>query len=70
VEVWIVLKGKIETLVREKTQILGIGGILKIGRREKHRMTGIKDSYVLELAFGNPREEDIVRYEDDYGRAD
>jgi mannose-6-phosphate isomerase-like protein (cupin superfamily) len=70
VEIWIVLKGKIETLVGDKKQIFRPGGILKIDKREKHRMTGIKDSYVLEIAFGNPRESDIIRYEDDYGRAD
>jgi mannose-1-phosphate guanylyltransferase/mannose-6-phosphate isomerase len=70
VEIWIVLKGKIETLVGDKKQTLGLGGIQKIGKQEKHRMMGIKDSYVMELAFGNPTEEDIVRYEDDYGRAD
>lgn len=40
-------------------------GIYKVPANEKHRM--LKGLYV-EFAFGNPKEEDITRYEDDYGR--
>ena len=40
-------------------------GLYKIAKGEKHRL--FKGVY-LELAVGKPREEDIVRYEDDYGR--
>jgi cytidyltransferase-like protein len=40
-------------------------GIYKIPKNEKHRLT--KGIY-LELALGKPKEEDIIRYEDDYGR--
>jgi len=41
-------------------------GIYKVSKNEKHRLN--KGIY-LELALGNPNEEDITRYEDDYGRA-
>jgi mannose-6-phosphate isomerase-like protein (cupin superfamily) len=68
-EIWAVLKGKIDTVVGNKNQTFGIGGIIKIGRQEKHRLAGLKNSYILEIAFGRPRERDIIRYEDDYGRA-
>jgi mannose-6-phosphate isomerase-like protein (cupin superfamily) len=70
IEIWIVLKGKVETLVNDKNRVLKPGGILKINRKEKHRMGGIQNSYILELAFGRPSETDIIRYEDDYGRAE
>ncbi len=41
-------------------------GIYKVPKNEKHRLN--KGIY-LEFALGNPKEEDITRYEDDYGRA-
>lgn len=41
-------------------------GLYKVPPREKHRL--LKGVY-LELAYGKPREDDMVRYEDDYGRA-
>ena len=68
-EVWVVLKGEADTLVGNETKILKRGGILKIGKKQKHRLAGIKDSYILEMAYGSPRERDIIRHEDDYGRA-
>jgi D-beta-D-heptose 7-phosphate kinase/D-beta-D-heptose 1-phosphate adenosyltransferase len=40
-------------------------GLYKVPPREKHRL--LKGAY-FELAYGKPKEEDIVRYEDDYGR--
>ena len=40
-------------------------GIYKIPKNERHRL--LKGFYI-EFAFGDPKEEDIVRYEDDYGR--
>jgi len=43
--------------------IFSIGPIKK-----KHRIIGINEACVLELAFGRVLETDIVRYEDDYGR--
>jgi hypothetical protein len=44
---------------------VSIRGIRKILPNEVHRMDR---GYYLELAFGFPAEEDIIRYEDDYGR--
>ena len=40
-------------------------GFYKVNPGEKHRM---QHGIFLELALGKPREEDIIRYEDDYGR--
>lgn len=69
-EVWIVLKGKVETIVGDKKHHLTLGRFVNIAKKQKHRLSGIKDSHILELAFGKPTEDDIIRYEDDYGRAD
>jgi hypothetical protein len=40
-------------------------GLQKIQPHDKHR---IQNGIVLEIATGDPNEDDIVRYEDDYGR--
>ncbi len=41
-------------------------GIYKVPRNKKHRLT--KGIYIEAVSGNNPREEDIIRYEDDYGR--
>ena len=40
-------------------------GLYKVPIGEKHR---IAHGWFIELATGTPTEEDIIRYEDDYGR--
>jgi mannose-6-phosphate isomerase-like protein (cupin superfamily) len=67
-EVWIVLKGKAEAIVGEKKHSLTIGRFVNIAKKQRHRLSGLSDAYILELAFGNPQESDIFRFEDDYGR--
>ncbi|MBL7045856.1 MAG: hypothetical protein ISR99_02410 [Parcubacteria group bacterium] len=39
--------------------------IKKVASGERHRMFG---GLYLEVAYGHPREEDVVRYDDKYGR--
>jgi len=41
---------------------------VKINKGEKHRILGLEKSCVMEAAFGRPRERDIIRYKDKYGR--
>lgn len=67
-ESWIVLEGKIRVLKGEKFYILKRGEYIEIPKNKKHRIHGLTDSYVLEIATGKPRERDITRYEDKYGR--
>ncbi|MBI3019874.1 MAG: phosphomannose isomerase type II C-terminal cupin domain [Parcubacteria group bacterium] len=67
-EVWVVLSGKIEATKGDSRVELGEGEYIKIEKNEKHRISGIKDSWILEAAFGDAREDDITRFEDDYGR--
>lgn len=67
-EIWIVLHGRIKAQKGEVSFILNEGEFLKIGKEEKHRIYGLTNACILEAAFGQPRERDIIRYEDDYGR--
>ncbi|MGH2612314.1 MAG: phosphomannose isomerase type II C-terminal cupin domain, partial [Rhabdochlamydiaceae bacterium] len=44
------------------------GDLFIVPKRKKHRIMGITEAIILEVAFGKVLETDIVRYEDDYGR--
>ncbi|MFH1461307.1 MAG: hypothetical protein ABIF84_02705, partial [Patescibacteria group bacterium] len=44
------------------------GEFVKINKKEKHRITGLENSWILETAFGQMRENDVIRFKDDYGR--
>lgn len=67
-EIWIVLEGKIYVQKGTSRFILSEGEFLKVHKREKHRISGLAKSCVLEVAFGELKEKDIIRYEDKYGR--
>jgi len=67
-EVWIVLSGRIEVIKGNSHLLLKGGEFVKINKKEKHRIIGLKDSWILETAFGQMRENDIIRFKDDYGR--
>jgi len=67
-EIWIVISGRIEIIKGNSRLLLKVGEFVKINKKEKHRITGLKDSWILEIAFGQMRENDIIRFKDDYGR--
>ena len=67
-EIWIVLSGKVQVVKGQTQQTLEEGEVIKIEKKEKHRITGLKDSWILEIAFGRVRQSDITRFEDNYGR--
>ena len=67
-EIWIVLSGGVEVIKGSSRFKLKEGEFLKIDKNEKHRITGLKESWILEAAFGHMRENDIIRFKDDYGR--
>ncbi|MDQ3244938.1 MAG: phosphomannose isomerase type II C-terminal cupin domain [bacterium] len=69
-EFWYVLKGEgifeINDVVYDVVE--GDEYYVKLG--EKHRISAEENGMqVLEIAFGNFNEEDIIRYEDKYGRS-
>ena len=67
-EIWVVLSGRIRVIKGDQTLILKKGEMVEIAKREKHRIAALASSCVLEVAFGQVSEDDIIRYEDDYGR--
>lgn len=69
-EFWRVLSGSPDITIDEKTEKAEVGDEFFITRGTKHRISaGQTDTSVLEIAFGDFDEEDIVRLEDDYHRA-
>ncbi len=67
-EFWLVLQGTVRALKGGKATVLSAGETCHIQQGEKHRLSGVTDGVVLEVALGKPRENDIIRYEDDYNR--
>lgn len=68
-EFWLFLKGKAgATNDGVIFQAKSCGCNIFIPKCAKHRLIGITGAYILELAWGKPREEDIIRYDDDYDR--
>ena len=48
---------------------VGVGGKIFIPRWHLHRLSSKSGAEILEVGYGEFKEEDIVRVEDDYGRA-
>ena len=68
-EFWKVVVGKIEVVLNSAKIILKKGETITIPVGAIHRITGIEDSIVLEISFGEFDEKDIVRLDDDFGRS-
>ncbi len=66
-EAWVVLDGNIKIVLDDKTYDTKPGDRFEIKRGQKHRLIG--PGRVLEISYGNFNENDIVRYEDDFGRS-
>ena len=73
-ELWVTLKGKgvaeVEDLKTKKMikHILSPMVKVLIPRKAKHRLSGASELKVAEIRFGKFNENDIERYEDDFGR--
>ncbi|HRJ41309.1 MAG TPA: mannose-6-phosphate isomerase, partial [Caldilineaceae bacterium] len=66
---WIVLDDGCEIQVGEKILHPHAGSEIWISANSKHRLTSTGPAVrVLEVAFGNWQQADIMRYEDDYAR--
>ena len=69
-EYWHVLSGNGTALVGDERRTLEAGADCFVPRETKHRLEGGSETLVLlELAFGDFDENDIVRLEDRYGRS-
>ena len=73
-ELWVVLKGQgvalIEDLQSQKiiNHKLKVGDKIFIPRGAKHRLSAVSALKIAEISFGKFDENDIIRYEDDFGR--
>tara|TARA_R110000851_G_scaffold251334_1_gene403766 strand:- start:192 stop:593 length:402 start_codon:yes stop_codon:yes gene_type:complete len=69
-EIWFVKEGKCKCVLDDKTVILEKGTSIIIPVNSKHRLENHTNQVcvVAEMQFGECSEDDIVRYEDDYGR--
>src|SRR5579859_3394190 len=69
-ELWVVIDDGAVVQVGEDQRVCQAGDEIWIPRNQKHRLGSCKNKpvRVLEVAFGNWRQEDIKRYADDYRR--
>ncbi len=68
-EVWFLLAGELNCQIGENFAKMKKGIPYLISRDIKHRLSAFeKGGKILEICFGKFDEEDIIRYEDDYGR--
>lgn len=68
-EFWRVIRGPVNVQVGNDTKTLQTGDSVTIPKGAMHRLAGAgSDAIVLEIAYGNFDESDIIRVDDDYGR--
>lgn len=68
-EFWRVLTGSGSFVIGDTTHSVSAGDEHVVPIGAKHRMaSGVEGMSVLEIALGDFDEEDIIRYEDKYGR--
>lgn len=69
-ELWVVLDEGLEITLGDRKLRPAVGEEIVIERGTRHRLAAIgpRPARVLEVAFGRFDEEDIERFEDDYGR--
>lgn len=71
-ERWIVARGTARVTIDGKVSAVGVGGVLTVPVGAKHRVENSGDAPLvfIEVQIGDYLgEDDIVRYEDDFGRA-
>ena len=71
-EWWLLVEGDAGAVVHEgdtvKTVELKKGEMFRVGKKQIHRLFSKKGGVVVEVAYGEFDENDIVRLEDDFGR--
>ena len=72
-ELWFVVEGLIEATIMRAGKIvvkkMKVGDSVLVETGTLHRIGSKKGGVLIEVANGEPRENDIVRLQDDYGRA-
>lgn len=68
-EEWLCLQGAASAQIGPKARRLKPGDKVFVPRNTLHRLSSALGTEILEIGYGRFDEEDIVRVEDDYGRA-
>ena len=68
-EEWLCLSGSALVQLGSRTFRVKVGDRVSVPRNRLHRIQSESGVELLEVSFGKFSEEDIVRVEDDYGRA-
>ena len=68
-EEWLCVSGRAKVTVDRRTFDLEVGEKVFVPRKHLHRVGSDTGAEILEVAYGTFRDDDIVRVEDDYGRA-
>jgi mannose-1-phosphate guanylyltransferase/mannose-6-phosphate isomerase len=69
-EEWLCLSGRAQVQIDHRDLVLNVGDKVSIPREGVHRLASDIGAEILEVAYGEFDEDDIVRIEDDYGRSD
>ncbi len=67
-EEWLCLSGSAVAQIGEESHTLEAGSKVYVPRNRLHRLSSDSGVEVLEVSYGDFREDDVVRVEDDYGR--
>ena len=71
-EHWVVLKGKAKIRINNVNTYRDMGESIYINAKDKHQLenSSTEDLFIIEIQMGHKlSENDIIRYEDDYGRS-
>lgn len=69
-ELWLALDEGLVVEIGNNKEPLKKGSTVEVEKGVKHRISclGTQEARMLEISFGDFSEDDITRYEDDYGR--
>ena len=62
----VIVKGRAVVVLNDEEKTVSEGDVVEIGVGEKHTCRAIEDTVILEFAFGECEESDIVRIRDKY----
>jgi mannose-6-phosphate isomerase len=68
-EEWTCLSGRTKVTIGKRVFLLSVGEKAFIPRKKLHRAASVQGAQILEVSYGKFDENDVVRVEDDYGRA-
>jgi len=69
-ERWTIVQGWGEVTLNRETQVVRPGASVIIAEKDVHRIKNVREIPLIfiEVALGDPKEDDIIRIQDDYGR--